>query len=66
MRLWLCIDDVGTEWDLTDIVEKYKKKQLEVNISAVPHFLNNKDVDGNNLFISTMWTTKGHKEIKQI
>lgn len=63
-RLWLNIEAVGEEWDLTEIIDKYKEASLEVSVSAVPHFLNGKaDVEGNSLYISTMWTTKGHKEL---
>lgn len=62
-RLRLCINDVGNEWDLTEIIEKYAKYSLEVSISAVPHFKgDSSDMNGYDLFVSTMWKTKGHKE----
>lgn len=63
-RLWLNIEAVGEEWDLTGIINKYREASLEVSVSAVPHFVGGKaDVEGNSLYISTMWTTKGHKEV---
>lgn len=61
-RLWLNIEDVGDTWDLTGIIDKYKEASLEVSISAVPHFVGG-NAEGNNLYISTMWKTKGHKEV---
>lgn len=63
-RLWLNIEAVGEEWDLTGIIDKYKQASLEVSVSAVPHFVGGEaDVEGSSLYISTMWTTKGHKEV---
>lgn len=62
-RLWLNIEDVGDTWDLTGIIDKYKEASLEVSISAVPHFVGGGNVEGNNLYVSTMWKTKGHKEV---
>ena len=62
-RLWLYIDDVGNEWDLTEIIEKYAKYSLEVSISAVPRITSGAFVGGHNLYVSTMWKTKGHKEL---
>jgi hypothetical protein len=41
------------------LVEKYKKKSLEVSISSTGSF---KDGYSHSLMISSLWNTKGHRE----
>lgn len=41
------------------LIEKYKKKSLDVDVSASGSF---KDGYSHSLMISSMWETKGHKE----
>lgn len=41
------------------LVEKYKRKSLEVSISSTGSF---KDEYSHSLMISSIWETKGHKE----
>ena len=47
---------------LAPIIEKYKKKLLEVSISVMPEWGEEFD---QSLMISTLWLTKGHKEITE-
>ena len=59
-RLWADIEHYPMDMDIEWLQEKYLKKSLEITISVVPNF------DEDNAFsayLSTMWKTKGHKEI---
>lgn len=48
------------DMDFTALIKKYKPLNLEVSVNYTPSFNNN---DCINLFFSSMWTTKGHKEL---
>lgn len=45
---------------MNEIIDRYKKKDLEVSFLSSPNFSGDKNEV--NLHISTMWLTKGHKE----
>ena len=73
-RLWDHVPNLGKRYSvfveikseyaktlsLAALIEKYKRQQLEVSISVTPSW--DKDFD-QSLMISTLWLTKGHKEI---
>ena len=46
---------------LSAIIDKYKKKQLDVSLSVTPFIRHDEDYDFT-LYIFTIWNTKGHKE----
>lgn len=60
-KAWIDVKDKELVMNLsfTPLVEKYKKKSLEVSISSAGSF---KDEYSHSLMISSMWETKGHKE----
>lgn len=60
--LWVAIkktDDIMSI-SFEPIIKKYKDKKLEVSINSTGSFLDGYDYS---LMISTLWTTKGHKEV---
>lgn len=63
-RLWLSADDIGDTWDLTDLIDKYHAQQLMITVTPHPHLNDFGEECGTDLYMSTMWTTKGHKERK--
>ncbi len=56
-RYTLYVD--ANDWDLTDIIKRYKAYQLEVSVCAFPSMTH---PGMQNLMISTMWLTKGYQE----
>lgn len=59
-EIFIDIKSYPSEKSLNDLVKKYKEKSLEVSICHCPSM---KDDYVCRWLISTMWTTKGHKEI---
>lgn len=58
---WIDVADKELVMNLqfAPLVEKYKRKSLEVSISSTGGF---KDVYSHSLMISSLWNTKGHRE----
>ena len=58
---WVYVKDKNDVMNLTfaPLIEKYKRKSLEVSISSTGSF---KDEYSHSLMISSIWETKGHKE----
>ena len=58
---WIDVKDKESLMNLSfePLVEKYKRKSLEVSISSTGSF---KDEYSHSLMISSIWETKGHKE----
>lgn len=56
-RLFIVIDN-QTQWDLTEIIARYKKVNLEIDPTGCP----GDEDDKTDIYISTMWTTPKHKE----
>lgn len=58
---WVYVKDKNDVMNLTfaPLIEKYKRKSLEVSISATGSF---KEGHSHSLMISSLWETKGHKE----
>ena len=52
--------DYAKTLSLEALIEKYKQKQLEISVCVTPALIGDKD---HSLMISTMWLTRGHKEI---
>ena len=57
-RLWITFDEID-DYDLTSIIEKYAALDLGIFVTPTPTF---KEKGQCNLYISTEWKTKGHKE----
>lgn len=59
---WVCVKDKNDVMDLTfaPLIEKYKRKSLEVSVSATGC---SKEGYSHSLMISSLWETKGHKEV---
>lgn len=58
-RLWCYVEEYPVELDVEWLIQKYMAKSLEISISVTPDM----EDDGFNAYISTLWKTKGHKEI---
>jgi hypothetical protein len=58
-RLWARVDLYQIDTDISGISEKYKAKNLEISVNVIPNF----DQDSWSAYISSMWTTKTHKEV---
>ena len=59
-RLWSYVEHFPEDEDFEWLCEKYKEKHLEISINIVPRF---DDMNTFSAYISTLWKTKGHKEI---
>lgn len=59
---WVYVKDKNDVMNLTfaPLIEKYKRKSLEVSISVSGSI---KDGYSHSLMISSLWETKGHKEL---
>lgn len=61
-RLWFELADLPEDWNLEPYIEKYKKYDLEISITehSIQEDVLNFEV--NELWGSTLWKTKNHKE----
>ena len=51
--------EIWDEYGLDKLILKYKGYSLDVSISVVPRY----GEDRSTLYITTLWATKGHKEV---
>ena len=60
---WVYVKDSSDVMNVSfaPLIEKYKKKQLEVSVNSSGCL---RDGYSHSLMISSLWTTKGHKETK--
>lgn len=60
---WVFVKDQADVMNVSfaPLIEKYKKKQLEVSVNSSGCL---RDGYSHSLMISSLWTTKGHKEAK--
>lgn len=59
-RLWVKVDNYPINFNMEPLEKKYMAKGLEITVNVVP------SMDGKNeyrAYISTLWKTKGHKEV---
>ena len=61
-RFSVWIEPMDENEDLKWLVDKYKEKSLEVSVYVIP-FIRGGEENPWRGHISTMWKTKGHKEI---
>lgn len=58
----ICLEqEYSKTLSLEAIVEKYKRKQLDISLSITPYIKSDKKYDYC-LYVFTEWNTKGHKE----
>ena len=61
-RLWFVLADLPEDWDIRPLQEKYLKYDLEITATAHSIHEDALDFSDNELWCSTLWKTKGHKE----
>ena len=58
-RLWISVPNPPMDWDAEKIISDYAKQNVEVSFSLTPQI---SDIPAY-IYITTMWLTKGHKEV---